>query len=64
MAAISVGQGGKDDDNDASEKADRTLAKTFGEEGTNKTQPHPDPDAKPSDVAKSRKYIQSSPFVR
>jgi len=64
MTEVSVGKGGKYDDNDASEKADKTMIKTFGEEGTNKTQSVPDPKAKPSDVAGSGKYIQSSPFVR
>lgn len=63
MSTTSVGQGeGKDDnENDASAKPDR---KTFGEEGTNKTQPLPDPKAKPSDVPGSGKYMEPSPFVR
>ena len=64
MTEVSVGQGGKYDDNDASEKADKTMTKTFGEEGTNKTQSVPDPKAKSSDVAGSGKHIQSSPFTR
>ncbi len=64
MAEISVGQGGKYDDNDASEKEDKTLNKTFGEAGTNKTRPEPDPGAKPSDVPGSGKHIEPSPFVR
>ena len=64
MTQVSVGQGGKYDDNDASEKADKTMTKTFGEEGTNKTQSVPDPQAKPSDVAGSTKHIPSSPFTR
>ena len=64
MTEVSVGQGGKHDDNDASEKADKTMTKTFGEEGTNKTQSVPDPQAEPSDVAGSTKHIPSSPFTR
>lgn len=64
MAVVSMGPGGKDDDNDASEKRDRTLNKTFGEEGTNKTQPVPDPTANSSEVPGSGKHIQSSPFTR
>ena len=64
MTEVSVGQGGKNDDNDASEKADKTMTKTFGEEGTNKTQSLPDPHAKPSDEAGSGKRIPSSPFTR
>ena len=64
MAEISVGQGGKYDDNDASEKKDKAMNKMFGEEGTNKTQPVPDPKAKPSNVPGSGKYMEPSPFVR
>jgi hypothetical protein len=64
MTVVSVGQGGKYDDNDASEKADKTMTKTFGEEGTNKTQFVPDPKVKSSDVAGSGKHIQYSPFTR
>lgn len=63
MSTTSVGQGdGKDDnENDASAQPDR---KTFGEEGTNKTQPKPDPKAKPTDVPGSGKHMEPSPFVR
>ena len=64
MTQVSVGQGGKYDDNDASEKADKTLTKTFGEEGTNNSQSVPDPKAKPSDVAGLGKHIPTSPFTR
>ncbi len=35
----------------------------FGEEGTNKTQPKPDPQAKPSDAGES-KFIDPTPFNR
>jgi hypothetical protein len=38
--------------------------KTFGEEGTNKTQPKPDPNAQPADVPGSGKHMEPSPFVR
>lgn len=37
--------------------------RTFGEEGTNKTQPVPDPNARPSDVG-SGKFIEPTPFTR
>lgn len=63
MTNTSVGQGeGKDNnENDASAQPDR---KTFGEEGTNKTQRVPDPKARPSDVPGSGKHIEPSPFIR
>jgi hypothetical protein len=40
------------------------VEKTFGEEGTNKTQPRPDPSAKPSEVGGGRKFIEPTPFTR
>lgn len=64
MHDVSVGQGGKRDDNENEVRKDKTLNKTFGEEGTNRTQPKPDPHAKPSDVPGRGKFIEPSPFVR
>jgi hypothetical protein len=40
------------------------LKKNYGEEGTNKTQPQPDPHAKPSDVGVGGKFIEPTPFRR
>lgn len=34
------------------------------DEGTNKTQPEPDPQAKVSDLPRSGKHMERSPFVR
>jgi len=64
MGELSVGQGNQGDKNENGVKKDTTLNKTFGEEGTNKTQPKPDPNAKPSDVGNGGKFIESTPFVR
>ncbi len=62
MSTTSVGQGGGRDvnENDASS----AKPKTFGEEGTNKTQPQPDPKAQPSDVPGSGKHMEPTPYVR
>jgi len=64
MHDVSVGQGDGRDDNENEVQKDRTLNQTFGEEGTNKTQPKPDPRAKPSDVPSGGKHIEPSPFTR
>lgn len=64
MSDVGVGQGNGLDNNENDVKSDKTLNKTFGEEGTNKTQPKPDPDAKPSDVPGLGKHIPSSPYTR
>jgi len=64
MRDVSVGQGNGLDNNENDVQKDNTLNKTFGEEGTNKTQPMPDPDAKPSDVLGGGKHIPSSPYTR
>ena len=60
----SVRQGGKRDENENEVQEDETLNKTFGEEGTNKTESKPDPSAKPSDVPGAGKHMEPSPFVR
>ncbi len=64
MHGVSTGQGENFDDNENDVRKEGPLNKTFGEEGTNKTQPRPDPDAKPSDVPGSGKHIPSSPYTR
>lgn len=64
MAEASVGQGGPDDDNENDVGSNSPSRKTFGEEGTNKTQPKPDPNAKPSDVGGGGKFIEPTPFTR
>jgi hypothetical protein len=63
MADVSVGQGNRRDRNENEVEKDSTLNKTFGEEGTNKVQPKPDPNAKPTDVG-SGKWIEPAPFTR
>ena len=64
MSDVSVGQGDATDSNEnAAEKGRNNNSKTFGEEGTNKTQPLPDPDAKPSDVGLG-KFTESTPYTR
>ena len=63
MSTTSVGQGEGKDNNKKGAGA-QPDSKTFGEEGTNKTQPVPDPKAKPSDVPGSGKHMEPSPFVR
>ena len=63
MGDMSVGQGNASDKNENGPDKDATLNKTFGEEGTNKTQPKPDPNAKPSDVG-NWKFGESTPFTR
>ena len=64
MGDTSVGQGGQRDNNESNVGKDTASKKTFGEEGTNKTQPKPDPNAKPSDVGGGGKFIESTPFTR
>lgn len=62
MSTTSVGQGGRRDGNE-NEVTDNKPT-TFGEEGTNKTQPLPDPKARPSDVPGPGKHQGPTPFVR
>ena len=62
MADVSVGQGNRRDQNENEVEKDSTLNKTFGEEGTNKAQPKPAPNARPIDVGD--KGIESPPFTR
>ena len=64
MTSTSVGQGEGLDKNENDVTVGKPKKKTFGEEGTNKTQPLPDPKAKPSDVPGSGKHMEPSPFVR
>ena len=64
MSHTSVGQGDDRDENENDVSVGKPEKKTFGEEGTNKTQSVPDPKAKPSDVPGSGKYMEPSPFVR
>lgn len=65
MGNVSVGQGNQRDKNEnRADKDDLAVNKTFGEEGTNKTQPEPDPNATPSDVPGLGKHIERSPFTR
>lgn len=64
MHDVSVGQGNGLDNNENDVKKDKTLNKTFGEEGTNKTRPQPDPYAKPSEVPGGGKHIPPSPYTR
>jgi hypothetical protein len=64
MGNTSIGQGKPGDNNENAVDKDRAPGKTFGEEGTNKTQPEPDPNAKPSDVGAGGKFIESTPFTR
>ena len=64
MAEASVGQGRPEDDNENKVRKDSKPSKTFGEEGTNKTQPEPDPNARPSDVGNGGKFIEPTPFTR
>jgi len=46
MSTTSVGQGSGRDKNENAISAGKPKKKTFGEEGTNKVQPAPDPKAK------------------
>lgn len=64
MGETSVGQGKHGDNNENQVKKNAPPSKTFGEEGTNKTQPKPDPKAKPSDVGGGGKFIEPTPFTR
>jgi len=59
----SVGQGNRKDSNENKVDPDKAPQKTFGEEGTNKTQAQPDPNAEPSDVG-GGKFIEPTPFTR
>jgi hypothetical protein len=63
MGETSVGQGKHGDDNENQVKKDAPPSKTLGEEGTNKTQSQPDPNAKPSEAG-SGKFIDPTPFNR
>lgn len=64
MNDVSAGQGSKRDANENEVEKDKTPDRTYGEEGTNKTQPKPDPQAKSSDVPGTGKFIERSPFTR
>jgi hypothetical protein len=64
MHPMSAGQRNESDGNQQGAEKDDSLNKTFGEEGTNKTQPVPDPKAKPSDVPSGGKHIEPSPYTR
>ncbi len=64
MGEASIGQGKPSDGNENKVDKNTVPPKTFGEEGTNKTQPKPDPTAKPSDVGGGGKFIESTPFTR
>lgn len=64
MGDASIGKGKPGDDNENGIDKNTIPKKTFGEEGTNKTQPNPDPSAKPSDVGGGGKFIESTPFTR
>lgn len=64
MHADRTGKNSKRDDGKSEGQKDRMRSKAFGEEGTNKTQPKPDPHAKPSDVSGGGKFIEPSPFIR
>ncbi|MDP2818255.1 MAG: hypothetical protein Q8O29_08225 [Polaromonas sp.] len=63
MGETSVGQGKHGDDNENQVKKDAPPSKTLGEEGTNKTQSQPDPNAKPSEAG-GGKFIDPTPFNR
>ncbi|HYW56079.1 MAG TPA: hypothetical protein VE934_03915 [Polaromonas sp.] len=64
MGHTSVGVGDSRDNNENDADPVDAEKKTFGEEGTNKTQPLPDPKAKPDDVPGSGKHVSSTPYVR
>ena len=64
MGDASIGQGRPGDNNENQVDKKSTPRKTFGEEGTNKTRPTPDPKAKPSDVGEGGKFMESTPFTR
>ena len=64
MGEASIGQEKPGDDNENQIGENTVPRKTFGEEGTNKTQPRPDPHAKPSDVGGGGKFIEPTPFTR
>ncbi len=54
---------GKDPNKDDPGRS-RPENKTFGEEGTNKTHPLPDPKAQPGDAPGGGKHMEPSPFLR
>ena len=64
MVNTSIGQGGQRDGNENTATKNQAGKKTFGEQGTNKTQKKPDPHAKPSEVPNKGKYMEKTPFVR
>lgn len=64
MGDASIGQGKSSDNNENAVEKDAIPSKTFGEEGTNKTQSKPDPNAQASDVGGGGKFIESTPFTR
>lgn len=64
MVNTGTGQGGQRDGNENTGTKDQTAKKTPSEEGTNKTQPKPDPHAKRSEVPNKGKYMEKTPFVR
>lgn len=64
MSEASVGQGNQNDKNENDLGSGKGSKKTFGEEGTNKTQSKPDPNAEPSDVGAGGKFIEPTPFTR
>ncbi|MBA4329789.1 MAG: hypothetical protein C0428_16310 [Polaromonas sp.] len=64
MGDTSIGQGQPADSNNTQVDKNKTPRKTFGEEGSNKTQSKPDPNAQPSDVGAGGKFIEPSPFTR
>lgn len=64
MHDASAAQGGESGTNGSKVRKGKTLNKTVEEAGTNRTQPQPDPHAKPSDAPGCGKFIEPSPFVR
>ncbi|MDI1275147.1 hypothetical protein [Polaromonas sp.] len=64
MGDASIGSGQPADSNQNAVDKNTTPRKTFGEEGTNKTQSTPDPNAQPSDVGAGGKFIEPTPFTR
>ena len=49
---------------DAVPPPERGPEQAYGEEGTNKTQPEPDPAAQPSDVPGGAKHSERTPVTR
>jgi hypothetical protein len=64
MHQVSARQRKKGDGKPQDVAKDDARSKSFGEEGTNKTQPIPDPSAKPSDVSIGGKHVEPSPYTR